>query len=39
VADDATKTKIAATTRLKTSNAEVLRETALNGSGIALLPS
>jgi DNA-binding transcriptional LysR family regulator len=32
-------TKIAVTGRLKTNNAEVLRETALNGSGIALLPS
>lgn len=32
-------TKIAVTGRLKTNNAEVLRATALDGSGIALLPS
>jgi DNA-binding transcriptional LysR family regulator len=31
--------KVAVTGRLKTNNAEVLREIALNGSGIALLPS
>jgi DNA-binding transcriptional LysR family regulator len=32
-------TKIAITGRLKTNNSEVLREVALNGAGIALLPS
>ncbi|ANB76502.1 LysR family transcriptional regulator [Paraburkholderia phytofirmans OLGA172] len=32
-------TKIAVTGRLKTNNSEVLREVALNGAGIALLPS
>jgi DNA-binding transcriptional LysR family regulator len=31
--------KVAVTGRLKTNNSEVLREAALNGSGIALLPS
>jgi DNA-binding transcriptional LysR family regulator len=34
-----TSTKIAVTGRLKTNNSEVLRELALAGSGIALLPS
>jgi len=38
-ASDASITKIAVTGRLKTNNTEVLREAALNGSGIALLPS
>jgi DNA-binding transcriptional LysR family regulator len=33
------RTKVAVTGRLKTNNSEVLREAALNGSGIALLPS
>jgi DNA-binding transcriptional LysR family regulator len=36
---DAIATKIAVTGRLKTNNSGVLREAALNGSGIALLPS